>query len=393
MGASKSEAWMEHARRRKPWLFLCFVIVCLSPYAWALSLIISRDSNAHLLQGITHNIIFSTLAFLATLLFIPRAHKHLKIYGYDINKKGTSLGRVRVPESMGSVCGIIYLVTTMLFYPSHSYPSLTLFEYSASLIAISSMLLLGFIDDKWELGWMTKILLPFFPAMLLVMSYSGGTSILIPWLNTLLDLGWLYKVCIVIGVVFSTNAINIHAGINGLEAGQTVVMSCSILACNAFKLALSSSLDHSTLQAHTFSIYLTQPLVAVSLGLLAFNWFPSSVFVGDSFTYFSGMTIAVAATFGHSFDALFFLMLPQFFNTVYSLPQLLKIVPCPRHRLPTFDAQSGLLFGKKDMNLVNLFLRVFGPCSEHRLFVRLMMLQAVCCGGTILYTYAQGKWW
>lgn len=31
------------------------------------------------------------------------------------------------------------------------------------------------------------------------------------------------------------------------------------------------------------------------------------------------------------------LLLVQIFNFVYSLPQLFKIVPCPRHRLPVFD--------------------------------------------------------
>jgi UDP-N-acetylglucosamine--dolichyl-phosphate N-acetylglucosaminephosphotransferase len=66
---------------------------------------------------------------------------------------------------------------------------------------------------------------------------------------------------------------------------------------------------------------------------------------------------------------------------VYSLPQLAKIVPCPRHRLPTFDPQSGLLYATPNWNLVNLMLHLLGPCTEQALCVRLMLLQAACCVG------------
>ena len=64
---------------------------------------------------------------------------------------------------------------------------------------------------------------------------------------------------------------------------------------------------------------------------------------------------------------------------MYSLPQLMKIVPCPRHRLPTFDPQSGLLYATPNWNLVNLTLHVLGPCSEQQLCIRLMVFQAICC--------------
>lgn len=36
--------------------------------------------------------------------------------------------------------------------------------------------------------------------------------------------------------VFCTNAVNIYAGINGLEAGQSFVVACAILAHNVHEL-------------------------------------------------------------------------------------------------------------------------------------------------------------
>jgi UDP-N-acetylglucosamine--dolichyl-phosphate N-acetylglucosaminephosphotransferase len=41
--------------------------------------------------------------------------------------------------------------------------------------------------------------------------------------------------------------------------------------------------------ADLLSIFLMLPFTAVTLGLLVYNWYPSQVFVGDTFTYFAGM--------------------------------------------------------------------------------------------------------
>ena len=41
----------------------------------------------------------------------------------------------------------------------------------------------------------------------------------------ILDLGWMYKLYMGLLAVLCTNSINIHAGLNGLEVGQTVVIT------------------------------------------------------------------------------------------------------------------------------------------------------------------------
>ncbi len=41
----------------------------------------------------------------------------------------------------------------------------------------------------------------------------------------------------------------------------------------------------------------------------------------------------------------------------------------------SFDPKTGLLTGSNDMNLVNLFLRWFGRCSEQQLCIRLLLFQ------------------
>lgn len=62
--------------------------------------------------------------------------------------------------------------------------------------------------------------------------------------------------------------------------------------------------------------------------------YPSKVFVGDTFCYFSGMTFAVVGILGHFSKTMLLFFIPQVFNFLYSVPQLFHLVPCPRHRMP-----------------------------------------------------------
>lgn len=74
-------------------------------------------------------------------------------------------------------------------------------------------------------------------------AYGGGTGIAVPLplqslgLPGYLELGVLYKVYMVMLVVFCTNAINILAGVNGLEAGQTFVIACAVMFHNVWELS------------------------------------------------------------------------------------------------------------------------------------------------------------
>jgi UDP-N-acetylglucosamine--dolichyl-phosphate N-acetylglucosaminephosphotransferase len=85
---------------------------------------------------------------------------------------------------------------------------------------------------------------------------------------------------------------------------------------------------------HIFSMYLIIPFIACALPLFVYNWYPSRVFVGDTFCYFAGMTFAVVGILGHFSKFLLLFFLPQVVNFLLSTPQLFKFIPCPRHRLP-----------------------------------------------------------
>lgn len=178
-----------------------------------------------------------------------------------------------------------------------------------------------------------------------------------------------------------------------IECGQSYVIGCSILLFKLFDLY-----NGDTSFDHLFTILMILPFIGVSLGLLRYNWFPAKVFVGDTFCYFAGMTFAVVGIHGHFSKTLLLLLFPQVVNFVYSIPQLFKIVPCPRHRLPRFNAETGLmsysafpcekheyqLFKIKhddlevpNLTLICLVLRVLGPMTERSLCLVLLSIQVL----------------
>lgn len=83
--------------------------------------------------------------------------------------------------------------------------------------------------------------------------------------GTLLS-GSLYYVYMGMLAVFCTNAINIMAGVNGLEAGQSVIIATAIAIFNLLEVSGENA------QNHLFSLQFIFPYIAVSSALLRLNW-------------------------------------------------------------------------------------------------------------------------
>ncbi|NXG66663.1 GPT acetylglucosaminephosphotransferase, partial [Hemiprocne comata] len=288
----------------------------------------------------------SLLGFVATLTLIPAFKDHFlaaRLFGEDLNKTS----RRPVPEAQGVISGAVFLIILFCFIPMPflrcfveeqcaAFPHNEFVELIGSLLAICCMIFLGFADDVLNLRWRHKILLPTMASLPLLMVYFtnfGNTTVVVPkpfrvLLGMHLDLGILYYVYMGLLAVFCTNAINILAGINGIEAGQSLVIAASIMIFNIVEL----NGDHQ--EDHIFSLYFMIPFFFTTLGLFYHNWYPSQVFVGDTFCYFAGMTFAVVGILGHFSKTMLLFFIPQVLNFIYSLPQLLQVIPCPRHRLP-----------------------------------------------------------
>jgi UDP-N-acetylglucosamine--dolichyl-phosphate N-acetylglucosaminephosphotransferase len=185
---------------------------------------------------------------------------------------------------------------------------------------------------------------------------------------------------------FSTNSINILAGINGSEVSQAVVIALSVVLNDLLYLPWPTGFrvplhllgsraevevggvwgagmaygSTELVERHLFSLYFMLPLVGVCLGFLFHNWcvgfpavpshhrptltlihrtnrYPSRAFPGDTLCYVTGMAFAVVGIQAHFSKTLLLFFLPQIFNFILSCPQLFGLMPCPRHRVPRYE--------------------------------------------------------
>ena len=78
--------------------------------------------------------------------------------------------------------------------------------------------------------------------------------------------GALYYVYMSMLAIFCTNAINILAGVNGLEAGQALVIAASIAINNTVQLWGTCCVEQ-----HLLSLYFILPFLGVTTGLYLLN--------------------------------------------------------------------------------------------------------------------------
>ncbi|KAL8723320.1 MAG: hypothetical protein Q9225_000372 [Loekoesia sp. 1 TL-2023] len=301
--------------------------------------------------------------------------------------KGRDMSKSRkpeIPETMGAVCAVVYLLTLIVFIPFpfyqdivaatsgggnrdviverlpladgrvlHRFPHSKLASYLSALLSLQSVVILGIADDLFDIRWRHKFFIPAFAAIPMLVVYFvdyGVTTVVVPvqleaYFGTLIDVGWIYYAYMASVAIFCPNSINILAGINGIEVTQSLVIAALLLLNDVLSLyaAPASPNPHPATDPHLFSIYLLLPFIGVSMALWWHNWYPAKVFVGDTYCYFAGMVFAIVGILGHFSKTLLLTFIPQIINFLYSAPQLFRVIPCPRHRLPRFNSRTGLL--------------------------------------------------
>lgn len=337
-----ASSWLEQKLSRFLWLMMLAAPLAVSYYTRS---VVGVSAAIAIMAGLcTHSIVPE----------IGRLLLKADMSGKDLNKPKQPF----LAESLGIASGSVFLIAMFLFIPlpfldwmpSKSQNSLeTLGNYTAALLSISAMLFLGFADDVLNLKWRHKILLPAMSSLPLLVIYrltSDRTHVVVPTVlrslffnQSVVNVGAFYYVYMAAVAIFCTHSINILAGVNGVEVGQSLVIACFVLINNFVSIVT----EPERAPLHYFSIFLMLPFIGVSSALLLHNWWPAKVFVGDTFCYFAGMTLAVSGILGHFSKTLLLLFLPQIFNFVLSCPQLFGVVPCPRHRLPRLNEATGKL--------------------------------------------------
>lgn len=239
-----------------------------------------------------YTILSFTVSLLTVILLGPKVIPLLRKmkFGQTIRTEGpqSHLSKNGTPTMGGIMIIIAILLSTILFAGFNFY----------TIIALISTLgfgLVGFLDDyikvvkKRSLGLTPKqkIIGQVTLAILIPLSQMifkpEMTKLIIPFLNTTLNLKFLYIPFMAFAIIGTVNAVNLTDGLDGLSSSITVIVSIFFTV-----VAFSTGL----IEISVFSA----SVIGACLGFLVFNKYPAKVFMGDTGSMALGGAVVGMAT-------------------------------------------------------------------------------------------------
>jgi UDP-GlcNAc:undecaprenyl-phosphate/decaprenyl-phosphate GlcNAc-1-phosphate transferase len=224
------------------------------------------------------SLIFLT-AMAVTWTFIPRVRDFAVERGLGDKPNERRLNKELLPN-VGGLTIFAGVIAAMVL--AIAIKPLILATVNIQLLSIALggaiMVLVGFIDDQFELPSLFRIVVQVLCAGLLIVNNIRIDIIWLPmWADALLTIFW------VVGI---TNAVNLLDGIDGNVGGLGFITAMSLLALSA---------QFSTRGAATL---LLAALAGACLGFLRHNFNPSRIILGDAGATFIGFTLAAVSMLG-----------------------------------------------------------------------------------------------
>ncbi|HKZ94579.1 MAG TPA: hypothetical protein VJ249_08385 [Candidatus Bathyarchaeia archaeon] len=308
---------------------------------------------------LVESFIISLVTCLVALPYYIKRARQVDITGKDIHKPGSPA----IAECGGVILILAYLLGLFFFIPFNS--ELLNLEIIGTAATVMLTSFIGFADDIFEIRWRTKVLTPLLGGVPLAVMRLGRTTVLTPF--GVLDFAALgaiglvlFAVVLLFAVTASANGINMFAGLNGQEAGSTLIMSLALLFLT-FRLE------------KPIGYIILLPFIGALIAFLYFNKYPSRVFPGDVGTFGMGAVVACVAILADLERAALVMFIPYFVNAFLFFIGKLKKVPPPR------DAQmnpDGTLPAPSLWSLRSIILRM-QPMRERALVVTMLLLVAV----------------
>lgn len=229
---------------------------------------------------------------LNVLPFIIHRMKMQGLVGKDMNKaekpKVAEMGGTGI--LFGFALGILLCVFLFSFAKRYIPFSIDLAVLFAGFSTILLMGFLGVFDDL--IGWKKGIrqyqhaLVPLFAALPLMAIRAGVTTMALPIVGPI-DFGIFYALILIpVGITCAANAMNMLAGLNGLEAGLGALITATLLV-----IAIA--------EGQWEAAFIAAAMLGALLAFLHFNWFPAKIFPGDATTLMVGAGIGTIAIIGN----------------------------------------------------------------------------------------------
>jgi len=254
---------------------------------------------------------FISLAICILLLphYIKKA-RAVDMIGIDVHK----INKPKIAESGGIILMLAYLLGLFIFIPFLYEPSTNIYtEEMIKIIGTAATVLfstfIGLVDDIYEIRWRIKALTPMLGGVPLAVLSLGVPSFSTPFgdfnfvVLGVFGLVLFYAFVVPFIVTACANAVNMLAGLNGLEAGSTLIIASALTIL-------------SILRNKNEGLIILIPFLGALIAFLYFNKYPSRVFPGDVGTFGMGTVIACVAMLADLERAVFVMFLPYTINAM-----------------------------------------------------------------------------
>lgn len=240
------------------------------------------------------------IAFIVTFVTTPyfiKKFREIGLVSQDLNKKNKPL----LPE-MGGISvlfGLVLGISTLILFSTE-----LLTELLAVLATVLLMGIIGILDGifsylgykkrilrssrKWRRGitQLQHALLPLMASIPLAAIKAGEYTMSIPFLGPI-DFGLLYPFLIIPAfVTIFSNAFNMLAGMNGLEAGSGLIIGIGLLI-------------GGIIIGNFIVINFSSILIGCLAAFLFYNFYPAKIFPGDITPFLIGAILASIAVVGN----------------------------------------------------------------------------------------------
>jgi UDP-GlcNAc:undecaprenyl-phosphate GlcNAc-1-phosphate transferase len=243
---------------------------------WVTTVTEHAPLSEKLLDGVRYISVFLGALVLA-LILTPLCRELVRKLGMLDKPDPRRIHQKPIPRGGGLSVFFAFQVVLGLYIVFTGAPISPAFPTSfqmAFFVGSSGLLLLGFIDDKWGMSAMVKLL-----GQILVATFLFSMGVTIGGIFVEFPL-WLDYIITVLWIVGAVNAFNLIDGLDGLASGLAVIASAGIAGSLFFTGQSSSAIPYLALSG-------------ACLGFLRYNFHPATVFLGDTGSMFLGLCMAV----------------------------------------------------------------------------------------------------
>ncbi|WP_433944348.1 glycosyltransferase family 4 protein [Paenibacillus sp. SN-8-1] len=226
---------------------------------------------------------------------------------------------------------VIGLVALLPFIPESYISSRDLDFVGAFLVGGTMIVLLGALDDRFDLSAKLKLLVQIATACVVVFGFDIKIEFAnIPFHTYSSVETWMSIPFTILWIVGVTNAINLIDGLDGLAAGVSAI-AIGTIAVMAF------------IMGNEITAVLCLLLLGSILGFLYFNFHPAKIFMGDSGSLFLGFSLALLSLLGFKQVAIVSFLTPLILIGVPLSDTMFAIVRRWMQKKPIFSPDKGHL--------------------------------------------------